>query len=118
MLTQRFRLDMVPDGKRAHEVHVNQHDSKVHLEVELFAHIGDFEIPSNAQASIECTTASGKKITGSCTRSGKVVRFDIPDSVTNEMGRHVMGIVLKSGGLELRSLQFVIGVEGDPALLF
>lgn len=117
MLTQRFRLDVVPDGRQVHEVHVSQHDSKVHLEVELFAHDGDFEIPSSAEASFECTTVSGAKITGSCLRSGRIIRFDLPDSVTEEMGRHEMGIVLRSGGRELRSLRFAVGVEGDPILL-
>jgi len=117
MLTQRFRLDVVPDGKPVYEAHVSQHDSKVHFEVELFAHDGDFEIPSSAQAYIECTTASGAKVTGGCTRSGNTIRFDLPDDVTEEMGRHEMEVVLKNEGQELRSLRFVVGVEGDPILL-
>ena len=118
MITQRFRLDVVPDGGRARVVHVNQHDHRVHFEVELFAHDGDFAIPSGAQASFVCTTASGNKITGNCTRSGNVIGFDIPGSVTDEMGRHEMGIVLENGGRELRSLRFVVGVEGNPVLLW
>lgn len=117
MITQRFRLDMVPDGSRIHEVRVSQHDSPVHLEIGLYAHKGDFAIPAAAKATMEGTTASGVKVTCACAISGDTVRLDLPDAVTAEMGRHAMQIVLTDGGRELRSSRFVVGIEGDPVLL-
>ena len=117
MVTQRFRLDIVPGGGAAHEAHVSQHDAPVHFEVELHASAGELAIPGTAQASLEGTLASGEKVTGVCTRSGMTVRFDLPAAVTGEMGRHVMGILLSDGGKELRSSLFAVCVEGDPVLL-
>ena len=117
MMTQRFRLGIVPGGGCAHEAHVSQHDAPVHFEVELYAEEGELSIPASASAAVEGTTASGVKATGACARSGQTVRFDLPAAMTAEMGRHEMEVVLTDGGRELRSRRFAVCVEGDPVLL-
>lgn len=118
MVTQRFRLDMLPDGSPSFEAYVSQHDVPIHFDVELYAHDGELTIPAGAAACLEGSTASsGTQVSADCTRSGAIVRFDLPASATGEMGRHVMQIVLKYDGKELRSTPFVVCVEGDPILL-
>lgn len=117
MRTQRFSLGIGPGGGSPFEAHVSQHDIPVRFEVELHAEEGELSVPASASATVEGTTASGQKVAAPCTRSGLTVRFDLPDEMTMEMGRHEMAVVLTDGGRELRSRVFAVCVEGDPVLL-
>ena len=118
MVTQRFRLDVVPNDGPAYEARMSQGDGPVHFEIQVYASKWDFRIPSGAVATVSGRTAAGERIEVPATiTSGGTVRFDIPQDVTAEMGRHEVEIVITGSGGEFRSTKFVLGVEGDPQLI-
>ena len=45
MVTQRFRLDVVPNDGPAYEARMSQGDGPVHFEIQVYASKWDFRIP-------------------------------------------------------------------------
>lgn len=111
MITQTFRLNLVPGGVKP-RVNVSQYDSQSRtLEIQLYDGSQPFEIPSGASVYIQGTKADGTGFQYNAEHTDNVVTADVTEQMTAFAGEVETEIVIAAGGAKIASGNFILRVE-------
>lgn len=111
MITQTYKIDLVPHGEPV-VVHVSQYDTEGRtLVFELYNGGVAYEVPDGATASISGTKPDGTGFAYALTVNGNATSVDIPQQMALVAGDVTAEIRLSSGTAIIGSANFIIRVE-------
>ena len=111
MLDQTIYLDVVPGGLPA-VVNVSQFDEGSRtLHINLYASVGEFEIPAGSTAKVQGTKRDKKGFSYSAILSGTEVTCDITQNMTAISGRVYCEVVIENENNVLVSATFILAVK-------
>lgn len=111
MLDQTIYLDVVPGGI-PQIVNVSQFDEGSRtLHINLYAGVGEFEIPSGSTAKVQGTKRDKKGFSYSATLNGTEVICDITQNMTAIAGRVPCEVVIENGNDILATANFILMVK-------
>ena len=112
MLTKQYNIDMTPGGIQT-IIPLNQYESDVTLQFQLYSRDGSLAIESGTTAAFRGTKRDGNGIdtvTG-VTLSGNSVTVQVSEQMTAAAGRNVFELYLEKDGKKLFSSNIVLMVE-------
>lgn len=111
MITQHYRLDLIPSGDPL-IVHASQYDTSARtLNFELYNGGVAFELPAGAEASINGTKPDGTAFMYEMTSDGNEVSIDMQQQMALVAGDTICEIQITSGGGKLGSANFILRIE-------
>lgn len=111
MLDQTIYLDVVPGGI-PQIVNVSQFDEGSRtLHINLYAGVGEFDIPSGSTAKVQGTKRDKKGFSYSATLNGTEVICDITQNMTAIAGRVPCEVVIENGNDILATANFILMVK-------
>lgn len=114
MITQRYRLDMIP-GRIAVRVPVSRYDrDSRNLEFELYSGTDPFPVPAGSTVTCDGTKPDRKGFTVPATYSGNVVTVVVREQMAAVAGDTKCQITINNDGAVLGSANFVLMVEREP----
>lgn len=111
MITQTYKLDMVPGGMPP-IIHVSQYDAGSRdLAFELYSGAMPWKVPSGATVTIDGTKPDRKAFSVTATASGATVTATVTQQMTAAAGRAECQLTVTSGSNVLGSANFILDVE-------
>ena len=111
MITQAYKLDMVPGG-RPTIVHVSQYDAGSRdLTFELYSGGMPWAVPEGATVTIDGTKADRKAFSYTAAASGSTVAVTVTQQMTAARGLAECQLTVTQGSSVLGSANFVLNVE-------
>lgn len=114
MITQSYKLNMIPDGTTVF-VNVSQYDELSRtIEMSLFSGSLVYEIPVGSAVTVRGTKADNTGFEYPCTFTGNVVSFDIQPQMTIFSGLVDCELRISDNGEIIGSANFKLRVEPTP----
>lgn len=111
MITQIYKLDMVPGGM-PQIIHVSQYDAGSRdLTFELYNGAMPWKVPTGATVTIDGTKPDRKAFSIAATASGATVTATVTQQMTAATGRAKCQLTVTSGSNVLGSANFILDVE-------